>query len=159
MVSAVSDDARARACVPESWRFVVPGKPRPSQTGQLVGTPALDLATRTGVIHLRKARMFPKRDNMQWIENCRAMVTQQRARSMPWAGGVVVTALCYVDGSAAMRAKYPFPMDFDCDNAGKAILDGCKKLAFGDDKWVKKIDVEKAWGDVERTEIVVTRWP
>ncbi|HWK72195.1 MAG TPA: RusA family crossover junction endodeoxyribonuclease [Burkholderiaceae bacterium] len=47
----------------------------------------------------------------------------------------------------------------DLDNAQKVLLDSLKGIAFGDDKWVRKIDAERAEPDAQGARVVVTVTP
>lgn len=47
----------------------------------------------------------------------------------------------------------------DLDNAQKVLLDSLKGIAFGDDKWVRKIDAARAEPDAQGARVVVTVTP
>lgn len=43
----------------------------------------------------------------------------------------------------------------DCDNLAKAILDALNGIAYGDDKQICKLSVEKRYGTMPRTEVTI----
>ena len=128
--------------------FVIPTKPtgkeRPRLAGGIVYTPA-------------KTKAYENFIKGCYIEQCGDVSFGDRS--------IILTVKAYVpllskfnksQQASALRGEIKPTAKPDADNLLKALLDALNELAYDDDRYIYKIDVERIYSDRPRTEVVIS---
>lgn len=128
--------------------FVIPmkpiGKERPRLSGGIVYTPAKTAAYENFI----KGCYIEQCGNVSF--GCRAIKMSVKAYIKP------LSSFKKDEVSAALNGEIKPSSKPDADNVLKAVLDALNELAYDDDRYIYKLDVEKFYSDIPRTEITIT---
>jgi Holliday junction resolvase RusA-like endonuclease len=129
-------------------QFTIPGEPE----GQ--GRPR---GTRDG-------HFYTPTKTREYVGMIKMLAFEQMKSRQPMTGPCRVQIIAYQSIAASISLKQKTQMLFglilptkkpDLDNIIKAILDGCSKIVFDDDKQVTTINAQKCYSDKPRIEVKI----
>lgn len=109
--------------------FTVPGRP----------VPAVRMTQRGKYVKLAARRYLTYKETVGWIA--------KREVNQPTKEAVTINIRAYMYGRVA-----------DVDNLAKAIMDGCNKIVWDDDRQVEKLIIERFECEKHSERVVVEIW-
>lgn len=129
--------------------FIVPTKPTGKERPRLSGG--------GGVYTPAKTKAYENFIKGCYIEQCGDVSFGDKSIKMSVRAYVPpLSKFNKAQKAAALRGELRPTAKPDADNILKALLDALNELAYDDDRYIYKIDVERIYSENPRTEVVIT---
>jgi Holliday junction resolvase RusA-like endonuclease len=129
--------------------FIIPTKPTGKERPRLTGKGAVYTPAKT--------KAYENFIKGSYIEQCGDVSFGDRSISMNVKAYVPpLSKFNKAQRAAALRGELRPTAKPDADNILKALLDALNELAYDDDRYIYKIEVERIYSENPRTEVIIS---